>query len=446
MGAVAAGFLTPLATGADASAAEPLHLVRPTGPSAVGSAELYLKDTARPDPWVPEQSARELMVTVWYPTTAHRGARRQYMSPEESRLLVEGKHNTAVPPEALSTVRTYAIADAPPAGRPHSLPLVVLSPGFTQPRATLSALAEDLASHGYVVVGIDHTYETYAVTFPDGRIAGCAACDLDDNRLFFGKLYQSRAADVSFVLDRLTGPRPAWRGSRLIDASRIGMSGHSAGGASAIAAMVRDPRIDAGIDMDGSTNTGGDSMIPATGLARPFLLFGSAEQAPGSPNPWWDNDFARMTGWKRWLTVAGVDHSSFTDLGALRRPARHRHRRHHVRRPGHRDHPPVQPGDVRPAPAPPAATTPERRFTALPGGHHRGPVGSGRCREKPGQAALIVGERPGQALAQIRRQVRGVLRAAGVPFGRGRFGRQAQERQDVAVPGVELLGAHDQQA
>jgi hypothetical protein len=78
---------------------------------------------------------------------------------------------------------------------------------------------------------------------------------------------------------------------------------------------VRDPRIDAGIDMDGSTNTGGKSMIPATGFSRPFLLFGSPQQAPGGPNPWWDNDFARMTGWKRWLTVAGVDHSSFSDLG-----------------------------------------------------------------------------------------------------------------------------------
>jgi len=315
VGAVAAGLLTPVAAGTAARANEPLHLAPPSGPSAVGATGLYLKDTSRPDPWVPEQPARELMATVWYPTNARRGTPTEYMSPEESRLLVAGHHNTDIPPEALSTVRTYAFADAPPAGRPHSLPLVVLSPGYTNPRATLSALAEDLASHGYVVVGIDHTYETYAVTFPDGRIAGCAACAQDDNRPFFGKLYQSRAADVSFVLDQLTGPHPAWPGGSLIDASRIGMSGHSAGGASAIAAMVRDPRIDAGINMDGSTNTGGESMIPASGFSRPFLLFGSTELAPGGELPWWDRDWALMTGWKRWLTVAGMDHASFTDLG-----------------------------------------------------------------------------------------------------------------------------------
>jgi dienelactone hydrolase len=313
-GAVAA-LLAPAATVTAAYAGEPLHLVAPTGRHAVGATDLYLKDTSRPDPWVPEQTARELMVTVWYPTGARRGAVTPYMSAEESRLLVEGKHNTEIPPEIFSTVRTSAFADAPPAGRPHSLPLIVLSPGYTMPRATLSALAEDLASHGYVVAGIDHTHETYAVTFPDGRVAGCAACGQDDDRTFFGKLYRSRAADVSFVLDRLTGPHSAWRGGNLIDASRIGMSGHSAGGASAIAAMVRDPRIDAGINMDGTTDTGGESLIPPGGLARPFLLFGSTGLAPGGEDPWWDGDWSRMTGWKRWLTVAGMDHSSFTDLG-----------------------------------------------------------------------------------------------------------------------------------
>jgi len=44
-----------------------------------------------------------------------------------------------------------AVSDATPAGLQHSLPLVVLSPGFINSRSVLTALAEDLASHGYVV-------------------------------------------------------------------------------------------------------------------------------------------------------------------------------------------------------------------------------------------------------------------------------------------------------
>jgi hypothetical protein len=216
-----------------------------------------------------------------------------------------------LPLDILSTVRTNAYVDAQPAGRPHSLPLVVLSPGYTQPRSLLSNLAEDLASHGYVVVAIDHTYETYAVTFPDGRIATCVACDLEEDDAFFAKLDQGRAADVSFVLDQLTGPHPKWRGSALIDASRIGMSGHSTGGASSIVAMLNDTRIDAGVDMDGTT------YIPANGLSRPFMFLGAPHHAPGGQDASWDRDWNLMTGWKRWLVVAGTQHASFTDAAVV---------------------------------------------------------------------------------------------------------------------------------
>ncbi|GIE31075.1 esterase [Actinoplanes italicus] len=313
---VAAGLL---GTGAvPAATAEPLALTAPTGRHPVGATELHLKDTSRSDPWVPEQAFRELMVTVWYPAKTSQGTRVQYLSPEESRLITEGKRlDPAVPREIFSTVATHAVAGAAPAGRAHSLPLIVLSPGWTQPMATLSGLAEDLASHGYVVAGIQHTYETYAVTFPDGRITGCVACELDDDRTFFGKLYRGRAADVSFVIDELTGRDPAWRGGRLIDPSRIGAAGHSAGGASALAAMAGDRRIDAAIDIDGTTDTGGDPVVPATGVRRPFVVLSSADHGPDSEDQWLAADYGRAGGWKRWLTVAGTDHASFTDLGVF---------------------------------------------------------------------------------------------------------------------------------
>jgi len=138
----------------------------------------------------------------------------------------------------LSTVRTNAAVGASPAGIPRSLPLVVLSPGFTNSRSTLSGLAEDLASHGFVVAGIDHTYESHATAFPDGRITTCLARSARrTDEGFKEKLVAGRAADVSFVLGELTDARPARPGAGLIDPSRIAMAGHSAGGAATIAAM-----------------------------------------------------------------------------------------------------------------------------------------------------------------------------------------------------------------
>ena len=147
------------------------YLPEPTGPGPVGTTSLWLTDISRPDPWVAGVSARELMVSLWYPAAPSDGRRARYMTPAESELQLTSRGITGVPPDALSTVRTNAVSDATPAGRQRSLPLVVLSPGFTIPRSTLTALAEDLASHGYVVAGIDHTYESYATAFPDGRIS-----------------------------------------------------------------------------------------------------------------------------------------------------------------------------------------------------------------------------------------------------------------------------------
>ncbi len=302
--------------GSPAASSGTLRLPRPTGPHPVGKASLHLKDASRPDPWVPGVTARELMVSVWYPAQPSGGRRAPYMTPTESELLLEDGGISDVPPDVLSTTRTHAISDAEPAGRRHGLPLVVLSPGFRKPRATLTSVAEDLASRGYVVAGIDHTYENVATTFPDGRVATCAACEVDHDRAFWEKLVTGRAADVSFVLDELTGPRPKWKGARLIDPRRIAMAGHSVGGASTSTAMLADPRIRAGIDIDGAT----DVPIPDSGLARPFLFLGrQSAYTPGGGGPavTWERDWEHLTGWKRWLVVAGAEHASFTDVGLL---------------------------------------------------------------------------------------------------------------------------------
>ena len=265
-------------------------LPEPTGPCPVGTTSLWLTDTSRPDPWVAGVNARELMVSLWYPATPSDGRRARYMTPAESELQLTGRGITGVPPEALSTVRTNAVSDATPEGRQRALPLVVLSPGFTNSRSTLTALAEDLASHGYVVAGIDHTYESFATAFPDGRVTTCLAREARRRGTGFReKVAAGRAADVSFVLGELTGAHPAWPGAGLIDPSRMAMAGHSAGGAAAIAAMLADSRIRAGIDMDGATA----APIPDDGLSRPFLFLGkqsnytpgSDEASPGSQAP-----------------------------------------------------------------------------------------------------------------------------------------------------------------
>ncbi|MER6308213.1 alpha/beta hydrolase [Streptomyces sp. NPDC001657] len=309
-----------------APAAATLHLPRPTGPYAVGRDTLHLTDKQRRDPWVPSAGARELMVSVYYPARPGTGHHRApYLNTKEAQLLLQGIHRADAPlAKAFAATRTHARTDARPAPGTH--PLVVLSPGFSLNRATLSLLSEELASHGYVVALLDHAYESFGTAFPGGRTLTCVACDTVENapegaqKRLMAKVATGRAADIRFVLDVLTkqsrpGKQPAWRYSAMIDTRRIGAAGHSIGGNGAAAAMAADPRIRAGINMDGTFS----APVPRGGLdGRPFLMLGTLNgHSPHDEDASWLRAWRRLDGWKRWLTVRDAGHFTFIDLPVL---------------------------------------------------------------------------------------------------------------------------------
>ncbi|TXS44268.1 alpha/beta hydrolase family protein [Streptomyces sp. t39] len=299
-----------------------IELPRPAGRYAVGTRTLHLSDDRRRDPWVPS-APRELVVSVHYPARAGTGSAAAYMTPEEARLLLEARGLAgAVPAEAVSGVRTHARADARPAsGR---FPMVLLSPGFSMPRTTLTTLANDLASRGYVVAAVDHAYESVGTAFPGGRVLTCRACGTVATDQERAQVAVGRAHDLSFVIDRLTTTRASSGTAhghsglplaRMIDPRRIGVAGHSIGGAAAAAVMQHDPRVRAGVNLDGNFLT----PLPGAGMAgRPFMMMGtSATHGPAAPESDWHDAWMRLDGWKRWLTVAGAEHFTFTDLPVL---------------------------------------------------------------------------------------------------------------------------------
>ncbi|MET9442697.1 alpha/beta hydrolase [Streptomyces sp. NPDC006610] len=284
------------------------ELPAPTGAYAVGRDTLHLVDESRPDPWAPEARARELMVSVHYPARAGGGRTAPYMTVAEAQAFIDDRDLTGlVTAGTLSGTRTHARPAAAPARG--TFPLLVLSPGFSVNRSTLTLLAEELASHGYVVASVDHAYESVGTAFPGGRLLGCAACGKTAPG-GYGAVPRGRAQDVSFLLDRLlAGHRPAWRHARMIDAASIGMAGHSIGGASAATTMAADPRVRAGANMDGSFM----EPVPARGLdGRPFLLLGT-----GDGDRSWTRDWPLLDGWKRWIDVTGANHFTFTDVPVL---------------------------------------------------------------------------------------------------------------------------------
>jgi dienelactone hydrolase len=302
--AVAMALVGP-ASAAPASVVPPGEVVlpAPTGPHLVGAARLHLVDQDRTDPWVPTRP-RELMVSVTYPAAAARGERVPYATAEESRLLLHAYGFTNLAPDSLTRVGTHARAGAPP--RPGRFPLIVLSPGLAFPRYTLTTLAEDLASRGYVVVSVDHTYEGTGITFPDGRVTTCLVCNGRENT---ETVATSRVKDISFVLDRVLADN---RYRPMINPHRIMVGGHSLGGTASAKTILTDRRVDAGFNLDGATA----APLFTQDLTRPFLLLSAEDRHPGNFCQW-DQGWPHLTGWRRWLYLPDVGHAFLSDIAVI---------------------------------------------------------------------------------------------------------------------------------
>ena len=278
---------------------------RPTGASAVGTRAFHWIDAKRVDPYVGNGVARELMIRLWYPAAGSGACTRALYTgagvwAEYARLL-------KMP---LPTLSTNSCQDAPVAAGAH--PLVLVTHGFTGTSSDYTYLAEELASRSYVVAAVDHTYESTAVEFPDGRVVRSvygshlsAYARSDIEALRFAK--SVRVADLRFVLDRLAGAN-ATAGSALegrIDLARIALVGHSLGGLATIESARKDPRIRAAVSLDGLVM---DRLTPP--VRTPVLMIRAGS---GS---WNENDcqlWSVLRGGRASVHLIGAGHTALSD-------------------------------------------------------------------------------------------------------------------------------------
>jgi hypothetical protein len=327
--ALATGVAATLAVGGTAAAATaataPLQLTLPvpTGPDPVGTVALHLIQADRPDPFAPGRP-RELMVSLTYPA---RHADRYPVAPYmPAGTWASFKKNLDIPAGAIVPA-TAAHDGAPVARHPGGLPVVLYSPPGSGDREVNTVLVQELASRGYVVATIDHTYTDNEVEFPDGRVVQRVLPAVDDETTQqFTDEVAERDKDARFVLDELTaiehGHNPdvdhhglpnGLRGS--LDLDRVGMFGFSLGGATSAATMLDDGRIKAGIDMDGTLF----GPVVTAGLTRPFMLLTHPGNARDT-DPSWGSFWNASTGWKRDFQLQGSQHRSYSDLEALLPP------------------------------------------------------------------------------------------------------------------------------
>jgi dienelactone hydrolase len=209
-------------------------LPRPSGPHPIGTVTRV---------WTRVQSHREfddslqrkLTVQFWYPAQTATGKRSPYRA--EARQGLKSH---------LRLVRTHSFLDALVLSDIERLPVVLFSPGWKGHLTQNSVQFEMLASHGFVVVSVEHPpAENLPIDFD---------ASLEENLREYPFEARLRAEDISFVIDQLESINrrdPEDRFTMRLDTSRVGMFGFSFGGAVAAEACWLDERLKAGINMDG---------------------------------------------------------------------------------------------------------------------------------------------------------------------------------------------------
>ncbi|GAA1583571.1 alpha/beta hydrolase [Kribbella hippodromi] len=298
---------------------EPVSLPEPTGNFQVGRRTFEWTDGPRRDPYA--DGPRKLAVWLWYPvakqTTGHRV---QYAPGLWSGLHLKAPLSLLQGP--FDTLQDRALDRA--AVAPGRFPVVVLMPGMGLSAPMYAALAEDLASHGYLVAGVTPTYSANLTVLAGQTVESKPAANPSNlgesneaAQQTGDHLVDVWAADARFAAGMVAKQLP---GS--VENS-VGPSyvGHSFGGAASLEACRQDSRCTAAVDLDG-TQFG---EVVHKGVKAPMLLLGADDSCITSVcGPDAKNDSNRdraisllkaSTGTSWCATIPGSRHFNFTDYG-----------------------------------------------------------------------------------------------------------------------------------
>lgn len=332
------------------------ELPAPSGRLPVGTTQWVVVDPSRQETFAPGRQ-REVQVIAWYPAAVRNGTTAPYMrNGMEEALSFARLAKLGDAYNGLANVKTHSSLDAAPSSSPARFPVIVFSHGYTGLPSSHTALAEDLASHGWAVLHVIHPYEAAAmlsdgtfVTFTNDKDAMrpevlevlkewgpesttmekvvAAADNAEKEKLLRGYLGALKntdqvvkrwVLDVKIVLDRLPKTGAGSALAARLDLSRLGAAGHSMGGVMAGQFCVEDRRCKAGLNLDGIPQYG--TMID-TPMPAPFMMVysGRAGRAGAS-----DLIYSRSASQYYRADVADTLHIDFSDMNFWGGPLRQR--------------------------------------------------------------------------------------------------------------------------
>ncbi|KAK7177857.1 PAF acetylhydrolase [Paraphaeosphaeria sporulosa] len=296
----------------------------PSGPYAVLYNTFDLTDESRVDPLDPNNGTRKVMFSSFYPV--ERSACEQtctvpYLTQNVTPYVDQFGAALGVPSGELGKIELQVCCKTN--GEENrvasSVPLVFLLHGFGGTRLIHSALAEEIASAGFAVITMDHTFESLAVEFSDGTVVP-GLNDPSWDPSISGRLeplQDIRVDDVLFALSQFKSKNVAAKvipgASCGFDTERVAVFGHSFGGSTSIKLIMADSRFAGGMNLDGTQyGNVSDTQTPA-------VLVGSMTPYPhnSTSDATWAQTLKHLNGWKAEIGVNNITHFGFTDVAYL---------------------------------------------------------------------------------------------------------------------------------
>jgi predicted dienelactone hydrolase len=297
----------------------------PDGSYPVGTFSLHLVDESRTEELGARPGGpRELMVQIFYPADPAADAETAPWIediPQVGAALADYLEVPSFSFDHLALTGTHTYPNAPVSDAFASFPVVVYSHGWMGFRTVNFNQAETLASEGYVVVTIDHTYASVMTVFPGGREApgdreALPEKDRIGPKAFIeagSRLVDLMADDLDFVVDELADINRGARSTPLaqrLDLTNLGLFGHSLGGGAVVTFCATDFRCRAGIGFDPWVEPVAPEIIDE-GLRVPFAFVRSEE--------WLGNDndavlrrlFENGRDDEYWQSISGTKHRDF---------------------------------------------------------------------------------------------------------------------------------------